>query len=99
MWKTYDTAMIPNNNWNDSAENISTPVQAYFLKLAARCILPVNHQCDEDGLTYANNYMVMTGLERNTNVLWQTSQLMSHRQRIITNYNVILTPLIRRQFS
>ena len=46
----------------------------------------VNHQRDEQGLQYARKAMILTGMARNTNRLWEVTQLTPHLQAIVQKH-------------
>lgn len=75
--------------WADSSGKIANPGKAYFLGLAARCVREVNLQRDKLGLSFARKAMFLTGFAKNTNGVWELSQLKPQLQAIVKNHQLI----------
>lgn len=84
-WETYKMDMIRSGKWKDSGRLVN-PGKTFFLRLAARCIRAVNLQRDSEGVQYARKAMIITGMAKNTNGLWEKSQLTPQLQAIIQKH-------------
>lgn len=85
-WEKYKMEMIEKGMWKDSTGKLLNPGKSFFLKLAARVVREVNHQRDENGITYARKAMILTGMALSVNGQWQVEQLTPELQKIVKKH-------------
>lgn len=56
------------------------------MRLEAYVIRDVNRQRYADGLRYAQNSMILTGMAQNNNDIWEDSQLTPGSQRMVMKH-------------
>lgn len=106
LWDDYKLSLILSNAWTPSGRN-PNPEKYFFLRLAAESVVDhqdckppplaeINSQWDIDGLSYARKAMIICGIVRNTNGVWEESQLksLSHNKLLISTSSVWKTQMI-----
>lgn len=85
-WEAHKLEMVSKGQWMDTSGKLRNPGKHFFLKLAAAAIREVNHQRDENGLSYARKAMIRTGMAMNMNNQWEEQQLFPNLQEIIRKH-------------
>lgn len=97
LWETNKTDMIRRRvMWKDNYGRLVKPEKLFSLRLAAKCIREVNIQRDEDGVRYARKAMIIIGMAKNLNGVWEVVQLTPALQFIVKSTKHFSMPSERR---
>lgn len=91
-WEAHKLTMMRDvldpETFDTASGKIPNPGQRFFLELAAKSVMEVNQQRDEDGLTFARKAMIRCGLAKQSNGMWEVRQLFPHLQTIVSKHKV-----------
>jgi hypothetical protein len=86
--------LICDEQWSDHPEGrgrgwlgkLKNPQKLFYLSLAAECVLAVNEEIDEHGVSFVRKTMIKYGLLLDLNGTWKREQLFDNLQQIIVDH-------------
>lgn len=90
-WDEFKYECIQRGDWQDSENGngsgkLKNPGKLFFLRLARDAVRDVNLERDKNGMSYARKAMIITGLAKNGNGVWEEGQLSGELQSIVAKH-------------
>ena len=74
------------NGFALASGKVPNPAKAFYLGLSAGVVRVIDAMGDADGVCYARNAMIRTGMELNVNGQWEELQSVMKLQKIVDKY-------------
>lgn len=74
-WDNYKLEMIQQGKWKYSSGCSIDPDKYLFLNLETKAVWEYNKPRDVNGHSYSRKFVIMTGMEINSNRCWDVSQI------------------------